>query len=81
MFHAPGFQEGPVDSDVLPGLPNSQDLFAMDVAPCEALRLLPPTPTLTGVAYDDVEVPVDGRTGLEKGQHLCIAAHLLAPAS
>ena len=47
----------------------------MDVALCEALRLLPPTPTLTGVAYDDFEVPVDGRTGLEKGQHLCIPPH------
>lgn len=27
----------------------------------QAVRLLPPTPMLTGVAYDDFEVAVDGR--------------------
>lgn len=35
-----------------------QDIFN------EALRLLPPTPTLTGVAYDDFEVALDGRNYL-----------------
>ena len=32
----------------------------------QAIRLLPPTPMLTGVAYDDFEVAVDGRRGEKK---------------